>query len=62
MGERPTPRDQFRCERELLQRKYPVIEFDDGSIHREESKQMAEKTRAGKRFEGRQRASRASIS
>ncbi len=30
------------------QRLYPVIEFDDGSVYREESKQMAETIRAGK--------------
>ena len=30
------------------QRQYPVIEFEDGSVYREESKQMAETIRAGK--------------
>jgi glutaredoxin len=30
------------------QRAYPVIEFEDGSVYREESKQMAETIRAGK--------------
>ena len=30
------------------QRLYPVIEFEDGSTYREESKQMAETIRAGK--------------
>lgn len=39
------------------QRKYPVIQFEDGSVYREESKQMAEKIRAGKLFEGRQASS-----
>ena len=34
------------------QRHYPVLEFDDGSVYREESKQMAERIRAGKLFEG----------
>jgi glutaredoxin len=29
------------------QRKYPVIEFEDGTIYREESKQMAAKIRTG---------------
>jgi glutaredoxin len=29
------------------QRKYPVIEFEDGTIYREESKEMAAKIRAG---------------
>jgi glutathione S-transferase len=30
------------------QRKYPVIEFEDGRVYREESAQMAERIRAGK--------------
>ena len=30
------------------QRQYPVIEFEDGSVYREESKDMAETIRAGK--------------
>ena len=30
------------------QRMYPVIEFENGSIYREESKQMAETIRAGR--------------
>jgi glutathione S-transferase len=30
------------------QGKYPVIEFEDGSVYREESKDMAERIRAGK--------------
>ncbi len=30
---------------------YPVIEFDDGSAYRAQSKQMAEKIRAGRLFE-----------
>jgi glutathione S-transferase len=30
------------------QRKYPVIEFEDGSVYREESKAMAETIEAGK--------------
>lgn len=30
------------------QRKYPVIEFEDGRVYREESKDMAERIRAGK--------------
>ena len=34
------------------QRQYPVIQFEDGSIYREESKDMAERIRAGKLFEG----------
>lgn len=32
------------------QRKYPVIEFDDGRVYREESKDMAERIRAGGLF------------
>jgi glutaredoxin len=36
------------------QRQYPVIQFEDGSVYREESKDMAERIRAGKLFEGRQ--------
>lgn len=34
------------------QRKYPTIEFEDGSAYREESADMAERIRAGKLFEG----------
>jgi len=33
------------------QRKYPVIEFEDGSVYREESKDMAARIRAGELFE-----------
>ena len=33
------------------QRKYPVIEFEDGSSYRAESKEMAERIRAGRLFE-----------
>ena len=44
---------QRRSKRDQLeslsgQRVYPVIEFEDGTIYREESKQMAETIRAGK--------------
>jgi glutathione S-transferase len=35
------------------QRLYPTIEFEDGSTYREESKEMAERIRSGKLFEGR---------
>ena len=48
---RKSKRDEL--ERKSGQRMYPVIEFEDGSIYREESKQMAEKIRAGRLFEGR---------
>jgi glutathione S-transferase len=34
------------------QRKYPVIEFEDGRVYREESAQMAEKIRAGELSQG----------
>lgn len=34
------------------QRKYPVIEFEDGRTYREESAEMAEKIRAGELFQG----------
>ena len=33
------------------QRLYPVIEFEDGSVYREEGKDMAATIRAGKLFE-----------
>jgi glutathione S-transferase len=42
-------RDQL--ERLSGQRKYPVIEFPDGQIYREESKDMAARIRAGKLFD-----------
>jgi glutathione S-transferase len=35
------------------QRKYPVIEFEDGNAYRAESKEMAERIRAGKLFQDR---------
>lgn len=41
------------------QRKYPAIEFDDGSIYREESAEMAERIKAGKLFDGRDGSSAA---
>jgi len=47
---RPGKRDEL--EQLSGQRKYPTIEFEDGSIYREESADMAEKIRAGKLFEG----------
>ena len=34
------------------QRKYPVIEFEDGRVYRAESADMAEKIRAGELFAG----------
>jgi glutathione S-transferase len=42
---RPGKRDDL--ERISGQRKYPVIEFDDGSTYRAESADMAERIRAG---------------
>jgi Glutathione S-transferase, N-terminal domain len=35
------------------QKKYPVIEFEDGSIYREESKQMADTIKSGRLMEKR---------
>jgi glutathione S-transferase len=43
-------------ERMSGQRAYPVIEFEDGSVYREESKAMAETIRAGKLDEKRSAA------
>jgi glutathione S-transferase len=34
------------------QRKYPVIEFEDGNAYREESKEMAQRIKDGSLFEG----------
>jgi len=42
---RPGKREEL--ERVSGQRKYPTIEFEDGSTYRDESKAMAEKIRAG---------------
>ena len=42
---RTSKRDDL--ERLSGQRKYPVIEFEDGSVYREESKDMAERIRSG---------------
>ena len=47
---RPGKRDEL--ERISGQRKYPAIEFEDGSAYRDESKAMAERIRAGKLFDG----------
>jgi glutaredoxin len=38
------------------QRQYPVIEFEDGSVYREQSADMAARIRDGKLFEGREPA------
>ncbi len=46
---RPGKRDELN---ELSgQRKYPVIEFEDGRVYREESADMATRIRAGKLFD-----------
>jgi glutathione S-transferase len=42
----PGKRDDL--ERLSGQRKYPVVELEDGTVYREESKDMAAKIRAGK--------------
>ena len=41
------------------QRQYPVIQFEDGSVYREESKNMAARIRAGKLLEEREGATAA---
>jgi glutaredoxin len=41
-------------ERICGQRRYPVIEFDDGSAYRADSNDMAARIRAGDLFEGRE--------
>jgi len=43
---RASKRDEL--ERLSGQRKYPVIEFDDGSTYRAESAEMAERIRSGR--------------
>ena len=40
-------------ERKTGSRLYPAIEFEDGTTYRAESKEMAERIREGKLFEGR---------
>jgi glutaredoxin len=47
---RPGKRDEL--DRLSHQRKYPVIEFEDGQVYREESAEMAKRIRAGELFEG----------
>jgi glutathione S-transferase len=44
-------RDRSDVEAVSGQKKYPVIEFEDGRIYREESAEMAERIRAGKLFD-----------
>ena len=47
---RPGKRDDL--ERISGQRKYPAIEFEDGSAYRDESPDMAARIRAGELFQG----------
>jgi hypothetical protein len=51
------PRKRVDLERVSGQKLYPVIEFENGSIYREESKDMAATIRAGKLDEKRSAAS-----
>ena len=44
----PWPGGRDNTESRTGQKKYPWIEFEDGSIYREESKDMAETIRAGR--------------
>lgn len=46
---RPGKRDDH--EKLSGQRKYPAIEFEDGSVYRDESKDMAERIRTGELFD-----------
>jgi glutathione S-transferase len=46
---RPGKRDDL--EQLSGQRKYPAIEFEDGRVYREESKDMAQRIRAGELLE-----------
>jgi len=55
---RRTKRDEL--EQKSGQRQYPVIEFEDGSVYREQSKDMAATIRAGKLDEKRGGAGAAS--
>ncbi len=43
---------RVRVEQLSGQRAYPVIEFEDGSAYRAESKEMAQRIRDGRLFEG----------
>lgn len=47
---RPGKRDDL--EQLSGQRKYPAIEFEDGRVYREESKDMAQRISAGELFQG----------
>ena len=43
----PWPGNREETERRTGQKKYPWIEFEDGSIYREESKEMAQRINDG---------------
>jgi hypothetical protein len=43
-----SPRKRDETERRTGQKKYPWIEFEDGSMYREESKDMAQRIKDGK--------------
>ena len=43
----PWPGNREETERRTGQKKYPWIEFEDGSIYREESKEMAQRIKDG---------------
>ena len=45
-------RNRDETEQRTGERKYPWIEFEDGTVYREESKDMAERIRSGKLQEG----------
>ena len=45
-----SPRKRDGVEQLSGQSKYPVIEFDDGRVYREESAEMAKRIRAGELF------------
>ncbi len=47
----PWPGQRAEIERLSGQPKYPIIQFEDGSVYREESKNMAATIKAGKLFE-----------
>jgi len=56
----PIPRGRRDdLERLSAQRKYPVIEFENGTVYREESNAMAETIRSGELDEKREAAARA---
>ena len=47
-------RDRDATIKKTGQKKYPWIEFEDGSTYREESKQMVARIQEGRLFEGRE--------